>query len=129
MDVLECANKCSDNFNRIEAQLRILTILTLTALLEFDTPRGLRFHLSSLPSPNFASSYTFGTAGTVDGSVSYLYSSLPLQRRVKSANVTLEEVTRGYRQLHELLPPDDASWSEIWHRGKRIDRKGRKNMG
>ncbi|KAF3345291.1 hypothetical protein VdG2_06542 [Verticillium dahliae VDG2] len=48
---------------------------TADALLNFETPLGLRLTLSSLASPNFATSYQLGSVGVVDGSISYLYSS------------------------------------------------------
>ncbi|KAF1971010.1 mitochondrial distribution and morphology protein 10 [Bimuria novae-zelandiae CBS 107.79] len=96
---------------------------TARALLDFQTPRGLRLQISSLAAPNFATSYTLGNLGVVDGSVSYLYSSLPLQRRLKSSELDLHNAIRGYRQLQELRRPDENWWWEIWHSGKRVDRR------
>ncbi|KAG8412046.1 Mitochondrial distribution and morphology protein 10 [Metarhizium acridum] len=52
---------------------------TSDALLDFQTPRGLRLTLSSLASANFATSYQLGSVGVVDGSISYLFSSVPLR--------------------------------------------------
>ncbi|KAF1815190.1 hypothetical protein P152DRAFT_456242 [Eremomyces bilateralis CBS 781.70] len=91
-------------------------------ILDFDIPRGLRFSVSSLSSPNFANSYTFGTSGVVDGSLSYLYSSLPLQVASRSKHIDLTELIRGYRHVLELRRPDNPWWWETWHRGKRVDR-------
>jgi distribution and morphology protein 10 len=65
--------------------------------------------------------------GVVDGSVSYLYSSLPLQRKFKSSDLDLQHAIRGYRHLQELRRPDEDWWWEIWHSGKRIDRRGMLN--
>ncbi|KAJ4356591.1 Mitochondrial distribution and morphology protein 10 [Didymosphaeria variabile] len=96
---------------------------TARALLDFQTPRGLKLQLSSLAAPNFATSYTLGNVGVVDGSVSYLYSSLPLQRKLNSSELDLHNVIRGYRQLQELRRPDEDWWWEIWQSGKRIDRR------
>lgn len=101
---------------------------TLTAtsrnILDFSTPEGLRFHVSSLSSPNFATSYTLGSIGLVDGSLSYLYSSLPLPRlAAKSSAIDLHHLVPGYRQLQDLRQPDEPWWWEIWHQGKRIDRR------
>ncbi|MCJ1418639.1 Mitochondrial distribution and morphology protein 10 [Xylographa parallela] len=96
---------------------------TARALLDFPTPNGLRLNFSSLSSPNFATSYTLGSIGEVDGSLSYLYTSLPLQISSKSNDIPLRSVIRGYRQLHELRRPDEPWWWEVWHQGKRIDRK------
>jgi distribution and morphology protein 10 len=97
--------------------------LIAPALLDFQTPRGLRLQISSLAAPNFATSYTLGNVGVVDGSVSYLYSSLPLQRKLKSSELDLHNVIRGYRQLRELRRPDEDWRWEIWQNGKRIDRR------
>ncbi|KAF2112923.1 hypothetical protein BDV96DRAFT_496978 [Lophiotrema nucula] len=96
---------------------------TARALLDFQTPKGLRLQISSLAAPNFATSYTLGSVGVVDGSVSYLYSSLPLRRKLKSSELELKHVIRGYRHLQDLRRPDDDWWWEIWHAGKRIDRR------
>ncbi|KAF1847225.1 uncharacterized protein K460DRAFT_352391 [Cucurbitaria berberidis CBS 394.84] len=93
------------------------------ALLEFQIPRGLRLQISSLAAPNFATSYTLGSVGVVDGSVSYLYSSLPLRRELKSSHIDLHHVIRGYKHLQELRRPDEKYWWEVWHSGKRVDRK------
>ena len=94
-------------------------------LLDFDTPNGLRFHISSLSSPNFASSYTLGSIGLVDGSLSYLYSSLPFKSLVSgSGALDLRQLVPGYRLLQDLRQPDQPEWWEIWHQGKRIDQRG-----
>ncbi|KAK7509812.1 uncharacterized protein IWZ02DRAFT_67916 [Phyllosticta citriasiana] len=99
--------------------------LTATAqgLLDFQTPRGLRLNLSSLSSPNFATSYSLGTVGVVDGSLSYLYSSLPLNAKSRTSELDLHNLIRGYRHIKELRRPDEPFWWELWHRGKRVDRR------
>lgn len=61
--------------------------------------------------------------GAVDGSISYLYSSLPLDLASSSASIPLRRVIHGYRQLQQLRCPDDPSSWEIWHGGRRIDRR------
>ncbi|SLM36708.1 mitochondrial distribution and morphology protein 10 [Lasallia pustulata] len=96
---------------------------TARALLDFDTPRGLRLNVSSLSSPNFATSYTLGSIGVVDGSLSYLYSSLPIKETSKSGEIELRHVIQGYRQLQELRRPDEQWWWEEWHQGKRVDKR------
>lgn len=94
------------------------------ALLDFEIPRGLRLQISSLAAPNFATSYTLGSVGVVDGSVSYLYSSLPLRKEFKSSRIDLHHVIRGYKHLQELRRPDENWWWEVWHAGRRVDRRG-----
>jgi len=76
------------------------------ALLFFDTPRGLRLNVSSLASQNFASSYTLGSVGLVDGSLSYLYSSLAVHERSRSGDLSLRNIVQGYRFLQELRKPE-----------------------
>ncbi|KAJ6441551.1 bZIP transcription factor domain-containing protein [Purpureocillium lavendulum] len=77
---------------------------TSDALLDFPTPRGLRLTLSSLASPNFATSYQLGSVGVVDGSISYLFSSVPLRVLLtpQSESVPLPELLRSYRPLSPL---------------------------
>ncbi|KJZ74747.1 hypothetical protein HIM_05864 [Hirsutella minnesotensis 3608] len=74
------------------------------ALLNFQTPRGLRLTLSSLASPNFATSYQLGSVGVVDGSISYLFSSVPLRVHLtpQSESVSLPHLLRSYRPLSPL---------------------------
>lgn len=109
----------------IDQHLQLYLQLTLIDILDFSTPEGLRFHVSSLSSPNFATSYTLGSIGLVDGSLSYLYSSLPLSKlAAKSSAVDLHNLVPSYRQLQDLRRPDEPWWWEIWHQGKRIDRRG-----
>ncbi|KAF1921597.1 mitochondrial distribution and morphology protein 10 [Ampelomyces quisqualis] len=96
---------------------------TARALLDFEIPRGLRLQISSLAAPNFATSYTLGSVGVVDGSVSYLYSSLPLRKDFKSSRIDLHHVIRGYKHLQQLRKPDEKWWWETWHAGRRVDRK------
>ncbi|KAG9252229.1 uncharacterized protein F5Z01DRAFT_626100 [Emericellopsis atlantica] len=77
---------------------------TPDALLDFQTPRGLRLSLSSLASPNFATSYQVGSVGIVDGSISYLYSTEPLNVLLMptSEHVSLPQLLRSYRPLAPL---------------------------
>ncbi|ELR05683.1 protein of unknown function DUF3722 [Pseudogymnoascus destructans] len=84
------------------------TNLTATsrALLDFDTPRGFHVDISSLSSPNFATSYALRSVGLVNGSLSYLYTSLPLTSAFQQAGrLNLHDVIRGYRQIQELPSP------------------------
>jgi mitochondrial distribution and morphology protein 10 len=80
-------------------------------------------NISSLSSPNFATSYSLGGVGLVDGSLSYLYSSLSIKAASKSPSIDLHDVIRGYRQIQELQRPEQSWILEEWHRGKRIDKR------
>ena len=97
--------------------------LTIKDLLDFETPRGLRLNISSLSSPNFATSYALGSVGFVDGSLSYLYTTLPLKSTSQSGNIDLHDVIRGYRQIQELRKPDDSRDWEEWLGGRRVDKR------
>ncbi|KAM6477637.1 hypothetical protein HDV62DRAFT_383416 [Trichoderma sp. SZMC 28011] len=84
---------------------------TTDALLNFNTPRGLRLTLSALASPNFATSYQLGSVGVVDGSISYLFSSVPLRVLLtpQSENVPLPDLLRSYRPLTPVARRDVPS--------------------
>lgn len=86
-----------------------------TALLDFSTPERLRVHLSSLSTPHFATSYTLGTVGLIDGSVSYLYSTLPFDNTPsRSALIPLRKLAPGYRQVQAPAAPVEAwTWNSI----------------
>ncbi|KAI0196473.1 hypothetical protein F4808DRAFT_305903 [Astrocystis sublimbata] len=77
---------------------------TSDALLHFPTPRGLRLTLSSLATPHFATAYQLGTVGVVDGSVSYLYSTVPLDYHAvaQSEKIPLHRLLQSYAPLSEL---------------------------
>lgn len=116
-----CNSLNSTSYSKRGAQL---TLSPQTALLDFHTPRGLNLHLSSLSSPNFATSYTLSNLGVVDGSISYLYSSLPLTNVHKSRDVDLHDVVQGYRQLRHLIAPETKRFWEVWQGGVRVDKRG-----
>ncbi|KZL67786.1 mitochondrial inheritance component mdm10 [Colletotrichum incanum] len=82
---------------------------TADALLNFPTPQGLRLTLSSLATPHFATSYQLGSVGVVDGSISYLYSSVPLRANLtpQSDAIPLPALLRSYRPLADLPPRTD----------------------
>lgn len=73
---------------------------TSDALVSFDTPPTLALHVSSLSTPNFATSYTLSTLGQIDGSISYLYSTVPLAHiPSQTTSIPLKELVRGYRDI------------------------------
>jgi mitochondrial distribution and morphology protein 10 len=73
---------------------------TSDALLSFQTPSTLCLNVSSLSTPNFATSYTLSTLGQIDGSVSYLYTSQSLAHiPAQSPSIPLRYLVRGYREL------------------------------
>jgi mitochondrial distribution and morphology protein 10 len=88
---------------------------TARELIDFPLPVGLRLTLSSLATPHFATSYQLGSVGIVDGSISYLHSSVPLTGvPSESDRIPLPALLKSYRELHELgaLPiSTSSSWS------------------
>lgn len=72
-------------------------------MLSFPLPHGLRLNLSALATPHFSTSYQLGTFGSVDGSIAYLYSSVPLDGVVaRSDRIPLLPLLRSYRPLKNL---------------------------
>ncbi|KAF8465270.1 hypothetical protein BDZ91DRAFT_727957, partial [Kalaharituber pfeilii] len=121
MDYVQQAFYKATNWNEDNSYANLTA--TARALLDFHTPRGLSLHLSSLSSPNFATSYTLSNLGVVDGSISYLYSSLALNNVHKSQDVDLHDVVQSYRQLRHLIAPEKKWHWEVWQGGVRIDRR------
>lgn len=71
--------------------------------MKFDLPAGLNLSFSSLATPNFATSYRLGAGGSFDGSISYLYSSVPLKDvHSDSETIPLPTLLRSYRPLQTL---------------------------
>lgn len=80
--------------------------VSIAAILDFSTPERLRVRASSLATPHFATSYTLGTGGMLDGSVSYLFSTVPLHNTAsRSALVPLRKISPGYRQVYAPVAP------------------------
>ena len=65
----------------------------------------MRLNVSSLASPQFATSYSLGTIGLLDGTISYLYTSLPMRIPSQTLTIPLRTLVPGYRQLQLPLPP------------------------
>ncbi|KAI1450655.1 hypothetical protein F5Y02DRAFT_412303 [Annulohypoxylon stygium] len=101
MDYIQSAFYSATGWNRDNSYSSLNA--TSDALLNFPTPRGLRLTLSSLATPQFATSYQLGTVGIVDGSISYLYSTVPLNKAIaQSEKIPLPDLLRSYRPLAEL---------------------------
>ena len=74
--------------------------LTSDSILSFPTPSTLSLHVSSLSTPHFATSYALSTIGQIDGSISYLYSTVPLHSVPShSTSIPLRSFVRGYRDI------------------------------
>ncbi|OOF93093.1 hypothetical protein ASPCADRAFT_209713 [Aspergillus carbonarius ITEM 5010] len=104
MDYIQLAFAEATNWNRDNSYSSLTA--TAQSLLDFSTPERLRVHLSSLSTPHFATSYTLGTVGLIDGSVSYLFSTVPLDNSPsKSALIPLRKLSPGYRQVQAPIAP------------------------
>lgn len=75
-----------------------------------------------MSSPNSATSYDFGHVGLINGSLSYLYTSLPLRRSSKSSELDLRDFVEGYRHVRDIEQPGKEWDYEVWHKGRRIDK-------
>lgn len=86
-----------------------------SAIIDFSTPERLRVRLSSLSTPHFATSYTLGTVGLLDGSISYLFSTVSFHSTPsRSALIPLRKLTPGYRQVQApVAPVQDWGWDSI----------------
>ena len=103
MDYIVSAFEASTDWNPDNSYSSLTA--TSDALLSFQTPSTLSLHVSSLSTPNFASSYTLSTLGHIDGSISYLYTSAPLGHVPSEASsIPLRYLTPGYRDIRLPVP-------------------------
>ncbi|KAF3384761.1 Mitochondrial distribution and morphology protein 10 [Penicillium rolfsii] len=104
MDYVQLAFAEATNWNQDNSYSALTT--TAQSILEFETPERLRVRLSSLSTPHFATSYTLGTVGLLDGSISYLFSTVPLLNTPsRSALIPLRKISPGYRQVQAPEAP------------------------
>lgn len=82
-------------------------------------------NIFSLSTLKFGTSYVLGNLSVVDGSVSYLYSSLLLTNVMKSAEVDLHDTT-GYWRVCKLEPADSKTTLEVWLSGNKVDGRSRR---
>ncbi|KLJ08375.1 mitochondrial distribution and morphology protein 10 [Blastomyces silverae] len=105
MDYIQLAFYDASKWNRDNSYSQLTT--TANALLDFSTPERLKVNLSSLSTPHFATTYTLGTVGLIDGSISYLFTTIPLHDTPsRSTLIPLRKLVPGYRQIYPpSLPP------------------------
>ncbi|KAL3474138.1 hypothetical protein BJX99DRAFT_185633 [Aspergillus californicus] len=112
MDYIQLAFAEGTQWNRDNSYSHLTA--TTQSLLDFTTPERVRVHLSSLSTPNFATSYTLGTVGFIEGSVSYLYSNVTFENTPsRSALIPLRRLCPGYRQVQAPIAPPAEPWSSI----------------
>ncbi|KKK27347.1 hypothetical protein ARAM_000448 [Aspergillus rambellii] len=109
MDYIQLAFAEATQWNRDNTYSSLTA--TAQSLLDFSTPERMRVHISSLSTPHFATSYTLGTVGLIEGSVSYLYSNVPFDNLPsKSALIPLRKLAPGYRQVQSPIAPPVECW-------------------
>ncbi|KAI9375253.1 hypothetical protein BJX61DRAFT_540028 [Aspergillus egyptiacus] len=112
MDYIQVAFAEGTQWNRDNSYSHLTA--TTQSLLDFTTPERVRVHLSSLSTPNFATSYTLGTVGLIDGSISYLYSNVAFEDTPsRSALIPLRKLAPGYRQVQAPIAPPEESLQSI----------------
>ncbi|KAJ5497097.1 hypothetical protein N7463_009084 [Penicillium fimorum] len=115
MDYIQLSFAEATHWNRDNSYSSLNT--TAQSILDFSTPERLRVHLSSLATPHFATSYTLGTVGLLDGSVSYLFSTVPFNNLPSgSASIPLRKISLGYRQVQAPAAP-----IQIWGSDSLLD--------
>ncbi|KAJ5140251.1 Protein of unknown function DUF3722 [Penicillium atrosanguineum] len=116
MDYIQLAFAEATNWNRDNSYSCLTT--TTQSILDFSTPERLRVRVSSLSTPHFATSYTLGTVGLLDGSVSYLFSTVPFHNTPsRSALIPLRKISPGYRQVQAPSAPVETwGWDSILDR-------------
>ncbi|KAJ5160198.1 Protein of unknown function DUF3722 [Penicillium canariense] len=114
MDYIQLAFAEATNWNQDNSYSALTT--TAQSILEFETPERLRVRLSSLSTPHFATSYALGTVGLLDGSVSYLFSTVPMHNTPsRSALIPLRKISPGYRQVQAPgAPVHTWGWSSLF---------------
>ena len=124
MDYIVHAFGTSTNWNHDNSYSSLTA--TSDGLLSFQTPSTLALHVSSLSTGNFASSYTLSTLGQIDGSLSYLYSTVPLGHLPsQTTSIPLKNLVRGYRDVR--LPVNLTSSQKQDHQdNNEIDYNARK---
>lgn len=97
---MEYLQKCfykSTNWN----EDNIFSNITATslALLEFPIPNGCKVDLSSKATAHLASSFTLSNYHSINGSLAYLYSSIPLRNTMGTKDISLQDAISGFKML------------------------------
>lgn len=70
---------------------------TSQALLEFPIPNGIRVDTSSKSTQHLASSFSLSNYHSINGSLAYLYSSVPLTNTMGTKEISLQDAIAGFR--------------------------------
>ncbi|CAH6719478.1 mitochondrial distribution and morphology protein 10 [[Candida] jaroonii] len=72
------------------------------SILDFQIPNGCKLDISSKTTDYSASSFTLSNYNVINGSLAYLYSSLPLNNTVGTKNISLQEAISGFKVLEPI---------------------------
>ncbi|KAK6465282.1 mitochondrial distribution and morphology protein 10 [Scheffersomyces coipomensis] len=90
----KCFNKSTDwNEDNIFSNITASS----QALLEFPIPSGLKLDSSSKASEHSVSSLTLSNNHSMNGSLAYLYSSVPLRNTMGTKEISLQDAIAGFR--------------------------------
>lgn len=101
---MEYLQKCfykSTNWNEDNIYSNITA--TSQALLDFPIPNGFKIDSSSKTTDYLASSFTLSNHHQINGSLAYLYSSIPLTNTMGTKDVSLQDAIAGFRIIEPLV--------------------------
>lgn len=75
---------------------------TSQALLEFPIPNGLKLDTSNKTTDHTASSFSLSNYHSINGSVAYLYSGVPLINTMGTKEVSLQDAIAGFRIIEPV---------------------------
>ncbi|KAG7192933.1 Mitochondrial distribution and morphology protein 10 [Scheffersomyces spartinae] len=72
---------------------------TSRALIEFPIPQGCKVDVSSMATGYLALTFTLSNNLTVNGSLAYLYTSIPLQNTLGTRDISLQDAISGFKVI------------------------------
>lgn len=88
------------------------------AILDFPIPNGGKVDISSKASDYLASSFTLSNYSVMNGSLAYLYSSIPLTNTLGTKNISLQEAISGFKVIEPNNNHNNALVNHAKHTGK-----------
>ncbi|CAI5756491.1 unnamed protein product [Candida verbasci] len=76
---------------------------TSNALLEFSIPNGIKIDNSNKTTDYSASSFTLSNQHQINGSLAYLYSSIPLTNTMGTKEISLQDAIAGFKIIEPVL--------------------------
>ncbi|WVQ96622.1 mitochondrial distribution and morphology protein 10 [Kwoniella sp. CBS 9459] len=90
-----------------------------SALLDFQVPQSLILQLANAPTPIFFTSYALDALPQLNGSISYITISEPLEEIGPSRTIKFKDVVERFR----VFPPPKRpiAKDEVWQGGRRVE--------